>query len=307
MTPTEMPAEIRPEARVNVQTYDIPLSMIDADPKRNVRTVMDEAKLREITESLKKVGQLTPAKVEKKHNGRFDMVFGFRRLEAAKLLEWPTLRCEIEEVALSGVDRRLANIAENLAREDLTTYDQAMAFRNLKNEDDLSGIKIGQHVGRSTQYVNNLIRVAEGLDDVVLRRWREECEPRFGKDKDGKKLDGVLQICTMDWLAKLVANVPKDGHEHEMLKAMGLVADEDDEESDAGSGRSPSQTGAPKRATKAELDRALEMAEAKFKEAKGDDNKAEIRGVVMALKFAIGKNKSIRGVYKPGIIGESEE
>jgi len=44
------------------------------------------------------------------------------------------------------------------------------------------------------------------------------------------------------------------------------------------------------------LTKALEAAEQKMKEAKADE-KPELKGIVSALKFAMGKVKSIKGVY----------
>jgi len=282
--------------------FDIPLTAVVADKKFNYRSVMDSDTISDLAISIKKEGQLTPVRVQKRPDGKYDLVFGFRRYAAIKQLaaekpeEYTTIRAEVEEQT-PAVTRKVANITENMAREDLTTYDQAMAFLDLRNTEDMSGTRIANSIGKSISYVNNLMRVAEGLDDEILTRWRAECQPNFGYDKDGKRIPTAHPVCTMDWLTKLVAKTPKAQQSYELQVALGLEDPDEGEEGEEGEGNGPRSVGSPKRATMALLTKALETAEEGFKSAKGED-KSEIKGAISALRFAMGKVKSIRTTSK---------
>jgi len=158
--------------------FDIPLTAIVAEKKMNYRTTMDDDTIEDLAGAIKREGQLTPVRVQKRPDGKFDLVYGFRRYAAFKRLAaekpevYTTIRAEVSDEETPVVVRKIANLAENLAREDLTTYDQAVAFLDLKNAEDMTGTRIANSIGKSVSYVNNLVRIIEGLDDSVLTRWR---------------------------------------------------------------------------------------------------------------------------------------
>lgn len=293
-----------PQLATNV--LDIPLGMIVKG--KNVRTVeIKPDRFAETMESLKKNGQMHPIEVQRRQDGKYDLIAGYTRTAAAEALEWPTIRATVVEAPTKDPEkhRKIRGLAENLAREDLTPYDQAMAFRDLKKEHDMSGQSIGQHVGRSTSYVNNLVRIAESCEPVILDRWKKESDPSFGKDKEGKRLPNIHAVCTMDWLVDIAANVPRAEQEHALKKALGLIADDDDEGGDeddeGGDARDP---GAPKRASMKALKAALESAKEK---AKADKKDLALQMAVTVLKFAIGHTKGIKDVYNPKEKAEKED
>lgn len=285
---------------------DIPLDLIVADPKKNYRTMQDPKELEQLQESMKRQGQLQTVEVVQLDNGKFELILGFRRFACAKALEWSTIRAEVvtgkDGKPLAELDRRLRNATENLARENLTPYDQALAFMDLKKVYDMSANLIGQNVGKSVSYINNLTRVLEGIDESIAKRWKEESHPMFGLDKEGKRIPNIRQVCTMNWLTDLL-KVPRADQEMELKKALGLVPDEDDDDDDDDdSGREPAQPGANKKPSTKNLQSALEAAKKMRKDASGDD-KGLYEGMVQALRYAIGEVQSIKGVYtnpKPG-------
>lgn len=292
---------------------NINLSTIKVDPKLNARTVVDEDAIKELAISMKREGQLQPVRVEMLNPGTYNsgvpvsLVFGYRRIAAAKLLQWDTIRAEVVET-MAPADRAVANLLENLGRENLTTYDQAMAFHSLQKDHALSGTNIAHSVGKSVPYVNNLIRISEGLDESVLERWKQECSPNFGRDPEtGKKLPNMHSVCTSEWLGKLVARVPRAEQEYELKVQLGLIT-VDDEGDDGegggdGTGSSKPDTDAPRRATMRQLELALTAAEAKAKDTKGEEQNIA-RAVASTLKYAMGKNQSIKPIAftnpKPG-------
>ena len=83
---------------------------------------LDEAKVRSLAESLQIVGQLQPITVARREYGNYRMIAGLHRLEAAKLLGWETI--EAQEFEGDVVAAELAEIDENLMRNDLTVLEQ---------------------------------------------------------------------------------------------------------------------------------------------------------------------------------------
>lgn len=303
---------------------NIKLSTIKVDPKLNARTVMDEEAIKELSISMKREGQLQPVRVEMVNPGAYingsgvpvSLVFGYRRVAAAKLLQWDTIRAEVVET-MAPADRAIANLLENLGRENLTTYDQAMAFNALQKEHGISGTNIAHSIGKSVPYVNNLIRISEGLDTTVLERWKQECNPNFGRDPEtGKKLPNMHSVCTSEWLGKLVARVPRAEQEYELKVQLGLITMDDgdgDGNGDGtgdGTGSSRPDTDATRRATMKQLERALVAAETKAKESKGEEANIA-RAVASTLKYAMGKSQGIKPIGftnpKPGEEPKAEE
>lgn len=68
----------------DLKTPHIPIAKIDVDPSPNVRTHIDEEKLKGLTASIEAVGVLQPLVVRAKENGRFELIAGERRYWAAK-------------------------------------------------------------------------------------------------------------------------------------------------------------------------------------------------------------------------------
>ena len=83
---------------------------------------LDEGKVRSLAESFESIGQLQPITVEQCEYGNYRMIAGLHRLEAAKLLGWKA----IDATVFSGdiIEAELAEIDENLMRNDLTVLEQ---------------------------------------------------------------------------------------------------------------------------------------------------------------------------------------
>ncbi len=118
-----------------------------------------------------KIGQLQPIEVEEKGNGRFERVIGGRRLAAAKINGWTQIRAEIRPQSLPS-ERIVRNIAENLSREDLTTFERAraasqLADLGLKNPDIAPRLKV------SPSHVSNLKGLYKDLPAPVLKEWEK--------------------------------------------------------------------------------------------------------------------------------------
>ncbi len=139
------------------------------------RREFDEAKLRELADSVRMYGILQPLVVTRREiiqeNGAFsteyELIAGERRLRAAKLAgltQVPVIIRSGEETELMKLE--LA-IIENLQREDLNPVDRAFAFKQLAEQFGLSHAQVATKVGRSREYVSNSIRLL-ALPETIL-------------------------------------------------------------------------------------------------------------------------------------------
>jgi ParB family chromosome partitioning protein len=84
---------------------------------------VDDAEVKKIAVSFSEVGQITPVEVVSKNDGSYRLVAGAHRIAAAKQCGW----AEIEAITFTDDldDERLREIDENLARVELSPFDQA--------------------------------------------------------------------------------------------------------------------------------------------------------------------------------------
>lgn len=139
------------------------------------RHEFDEARLKDLADSIRMYGILQPLVVTRKEIQKpdgglaveYELISGERRLRASKLAglsQVPALIRSGEEDA--RVKLELA-IIENLQREDLNCVDRARAFEKLYKEFHFKHIQIAEKVGKSREYVSNTLRILT-LPSVIL-------------------------------------------------------------------------------------------------------------------------------------------
>ena len=95
---------------------------------------------------------------------RFELIAGERRLRAATLAGLQTIPALVrpaDEVASLEIA-----LAENVAREDLNSIEEAQAYAALVDEFGVTHERVAELVGRSRAAVSNLLRLLELPDDV---------------------------------------------------------------------------------------------------------------------------------------------
>ncbi len=149
-----MGVELKPSTTV------VELLLEDLDPNPYSSRV-ESPRLEELLDSLKNHGQLSPIKVRTSpfNPKRYQIVFGHRRVEAAKRLGWKKIRAEIEEVG----DDKLAIFAltENLERADFTDYEIGMHLLSLIKKFNYSQEQIAKQIGRSVYYVCEHVQLTQ--------------------------------------------------------------------------------------------------------------------------------------------------
>lgn len=146
----------------------VPIDQIDGNPFQPRQDFDDEA-IDELAASLEQHGLLQPL-VVRRHNGRYQLVAGERRLRAAVRAGWIDVPVQVREAD----DRQMAELAivENLQRRDLNPLEKAASFHQYLErygctQEELAG---RLKVDRST--IANLIRLLElpaAVQDALRR------------------------------------------------------------------------------------------------------------------------------------------
>jgi len=96
----------------------------------NRKRKLNESKVQSLAESFSSIGQLQPITVSEGDYGTYRLIAGLHRLEAAKAIGWEKIQAAVFEGG--EIETELAEIDENLMRNDLTVLEQGehLARRN---------------------------------------------------------------------------------------------------------------------------------------------------------------------------------
>src|SRR5579871_574388 len=115
---------------MNTQTTneyrDLPLSLL-TESKTNPRRTFEEDSLKELAESIRTQGVLSPLLVRPITEQGFEVVFGARRFRAAQIAEATTVPVRIKN--LTDAEALEAQLIENLQRRDVHPMEEANGFR----------------------------------------------------------------------------------------------------------------------------------------------------------------------------------
>ncbi len=154
--------------RIGTPYRDLDLLLIDKDPNQP-RRVFDEEKLKELADSIRTYGVLSPILVRpSKTPGRYDLIAGERRLRASQLAGLKTVPAMIEQSGSEETERTMAiQLVENLQRADLTPLERAHAIGALQEQFSLSVREIAERLGVSKSMVQRSLDILTLPDDLL--------------------------------------------------------------------------------------------------------------------------------------------
>jgi ParB family chromosome partitioning protein len=152
---------------VNATEYrNISLSLL-TESKTNPRRTFDDAALKELAESIRAQGVLSPLLVRPLNERSFEIVAGARRFRAAQMAEAATVPVRI--VNLTDAQAVEMSIVENLQRKDVHPLEEAQCYARLLalDEPKYSVEQIAAKCGKHPGYVLSRIRLTELAPAVV--------------------------------------------------------------------------------------------------------------------------------------------
>jgi len=117
-------------------------------------------------DSLRQFGQLSPVQCLECPRG-LDVVDGFKRLRAARRLEWRTLRVTMLPGTVCGA--KAGMLVLNRRAQTITDLEEAMIIRSLHRDEGIAQQKIAGLVGRHPSWVCRRLTLIERLHEEVLR------------------------------------------------------------------------------------------------------------------------------------------
>lgn len=133
----------------------VPLEQIVGN-KQQPRKTFDDAKIQELSESIKQHGVLQPV-VLRQVDERFELVVGERRWRAAVkagLTEIPAVIRHVDD--LQALEYGLI---ENLHRQDLNPLEEAMAYKMLLEMSGLTQEELANTIGIDRSTISNMVRL----------------------------------------------------------------------------------------------------------------------------------------------------
>ncbi len=164
------------------------------------RSVFDDESIISLAESIKAHGIIQPLTLrvlspeDEPFGGLYELVAGERRLRAARLLGFEEVPCIILDV--NAAESAQIALIENLQRQDLNIFDQALAIFTLCNKFSMSQKDVASVLGLSQPYIANKLRLlrfsAEEKNTIINFGLSERHARALLRIEDGEERKKVL-------------------------------------------------------------------------------------------------------------------
>ena len=121
------------------------------------RRVFDEEKIKILSESIKNYGVLQPLVLNPDDKGKYMIIAGERRYRASKLARKSDIPAVIKDIPMKDI-MEIALI-ENLQREELNPIEEALAYRSLIKNYEVTQEEISEAVRKSRPHITNTLRL----------------------------------------------------------------------------------------------------------------------------------------------------
>ena len=205
------------EAKTNDQIVEIDLSELRANPYQP-RKNFDEEALNELASSIKEHGVFQPIIVKKSIKG-YEIIAGERRFRASKFAGMQTIPAIVKDFS----DEEMMQIAllENLQRENLTSIEEAKAYKSIIESMNITQDELAKKVGKSRSHITNilgLLKLPASVQDMVLYNKLSMGHARvLSKLDDPKTIEDLAQrVITEDLSVRKLESLVYDNEEKEV-------------------------------------------------------------------------------------------
>jgi ParB/RepB/Spo0J family partition protein len=145
---------------------ELPVSVIDFHQLR----MGDDSPPDDLVSSFSRIGQLSSILVRKHptKEGRYEVIFGNRRLAAARKLGWKTIEARIIET--SDIRSLLMAFSENSDRQDFSDYEKALVIEELHYMTGMTYREIASQIGRSCAFVSQHVAILHLFSEEVATK-----------------------------------------------------------------------------------------------------------------------------------------
>jgi len=149
----------------------VKIQISDIIPNRQQpRAIFNDEKIFELAESIKEHGIIQPIVVRQVGTG-YEIIAGERRFRATKSLKLETIPAIVRDY--DDVTTASVAIIENIQREDLTSIEEALAYKQLMSLHGTTQAELANQVGKSQSTIANKIRLLNlttKVQNAILER-----------------------------------------------------------------------------------------------------------------------------------------
>jgi ParB family chromosome partitioning protein len=165
--------DIDPKDIVSIQ-----ISQIYANPDQP-RKIFDPEKIEILSNSIRNYGVLQPIVLKPDENGKYMIIAGERRFRASKKARLTEIPAVIKDIPIKDI-MEIALI-ENLQREDLNAIEEAIAYKSLIDNYNVTQEEISEAVGKSRPHITNTLRLLNLGKEVIAMIEDNRITPGHGK------------------------------------------------------------------------------------------------------------------------------
>lgn len=162
----------------NERIEQIRIESITPNPHQP-RTVFDDERLEELCQTIEIHGIIQPIMVRMILNDRYELVAGERRWRAAMKLGLQTVPAIIKDY--SDADSASIALIENLQREGLTPIEEAIAYQQLIEVNNLTQEKLAKRLGKKQSTIGNKLRLLKLPEPVQVAISEKSITERHGR------------------------------------------------------------------------------------------------------------------------------
>lgn len=182
----------------DAKLISIRVAALSANPFQP-RKKMDPITIQELSESILQNGLLQPIIITPINGNpkKFYIVAGHRRVEAYKILKLENINAIV--INIDEGKMRIDAIIENLQREDLTPFEEAMAIKSL-NDSGMKQVEIAEKLGKSKGHISDMIGITELDQNFIDYLALINVTPNFSLLRELKRVEVSKQLETYKYI-----------------------------------------------------------------------------------------------------------
>lgn len=180
---------------------EVPISQIEPNPNQP-RREFDEEALKELANSIKELGIVSPITLRQVADKRFQIIAGERRWRASQLAGLKAMPAYIRTIKDENVMEMA--LVENIQREDLNAIEIALAYAHLMEHEGMTQEKVSERVGKSRVAVANYLRLLKLPAQVQMALQKREIDMGHAR--------ALLSLESPSQQLKLFREIQKNGY-----------------------------------------------------------------------------------------------
>jgi len=148
-------------------TLKIPLDKLVVNPEILARVKVDEEYLKFLMKSFSEDGQLHPITVRPLPDGRYEIIDGLHRFEAAKRLKWKDIEANV--ISADDLEAKFLALKANIIRRSLEPVDEGNLIYRIMVKHKLTEKQVAEKLGVSTEWVSKRLALVLKVHEEVRK------------------------------------------------------------------------------------------------------------------------------------------